>query len=328
MRSSARYQPSSSHATSSTSEYVSSKNLPHLPRGVRVPKLHATNQSKPLPRGEWQEEDENVDTSRMQLMIPGQQGGGGPRRDLQPFHAGASRLSQKTQDQEPPPIFASQPKRGLTLKRPTKVQQQIYRMSGGIEPVDLLCDRLNVWRLALKDMSHMFKNMMDVESKAANGYATSNKPLAMPFRESNNQFLQSGGVQDVWIAYRNYTLEKSMMHHEYAGYLRSAVIPSLNNLQNDIQNFIKSIERDPCLRSSILYHARQEADSMVNHLDTAIKYVYHSPDRVTVSEDPTLLNLGVIQSFRTLPIKKTTYMKTLSNFNEKQQQWNNAFLAA
>ncbi|KAI8336304.1 hypothetical protein BC941DRAFT_354471, partial [Chlamydoabsidia padenii] len=233
-------------------------------------------------------------------MAPGQQGNGGNRRELQPFHAGASRVSQKTQDQEPPPIFSSQPKRNLTLKRPSKVQQQIYRMSGGIEPVDLLCDRLHVWQLAIKDLSTMFKSMVDVESKLANGYASSNKSLSIPFRESNNQFLQSGGVQDVWIAYRNYTLEKSMMHHEYVGYLKSAVVPSLANLEYDIRNFIKSIEKDPCLRSSILYNVRQNADSMVNQLDNAIKYVYHSPDHVAATDDPALLNLGVIQSFKSL----------------------------
>jgi hypothetical protein len=116
--------------------------------------------------------------------------------------------------------------------------------------------------------------------------------LEVPFRESSNQFLQSGGVQDVWVAYRNYTVEKSMMHHEYAGYLKSAVIPSLANIQNDIKTFVKSIEKDPALRSSILYDARREADYMVNQLDTAVKYVHHTPDRVTPGEDPALLNLG------------------------------------
>lgn len=149
MRPARRYQPSSSHATntSSTSDYVSSKHLPHLPRGVRVPKLHSSQTEKPLPQGEWQE---HHDPQQMQLMAPGQQNGG--RRELQPFHAGASRVTQKTQDEEPAPIFASQPKRNLTLKRPSKVQQHIYRMSGGIEPVDLLCDRLHVWQLAIKDL--------------------------------------------------------------------------------------------------------------------------------------------------------------------------------
>ncbi|KAI8089761.1 uncharacterized protein BX664DRAFT_359278 [Halteromyces radiatus] len=284
----------SSNITSSGSDYVTSKTLPHLPKGVRVPKLHAN--TKPIIAGEWNE-DENA-SQQMQLMMPGQQGGG--RRELQPFHAGVSRSDQRSGNQEPPPIFASQPKRSFTLKRPTKVQQHIYRMSGGIEPVDLLCDRLSVWRLALKDLSHMFNNIIDAETKVASGYAASNKPLSIPFRESNNQFLHSGGIQDVWISYRNFTIEKSMMHHEYVGYLKSAVIPSLNNLKRDIKEFVKSIEKDPCLRSSILYHARQRADDMVNHLDNAIKYVYHSPDNVGANEDPALLNLGVIQAFKSL----------------------------
>lgn len=138
----------------------------------------------------------------------------------------------------------------------------------------------------------MFKNIIDVEVKASGGYAASNKPLEVPFRESSNQFLQSGGVQDVWVAYRNYTVEKSMMHHEYAGYLKSAVTPSLANIENDIKMFIKSIEKDPALRSSILYNSRREADYMVNQLDTAVKYVHHTPDKVLPGEDPALLNLG------------------------------------
>jgi hypothetical protein len=138
----------------------------------------------------------------------------------------------------------------------------------------------------------MFKSIIDVETKAASGYASANKPLEIPFRESYNQFLHSGGIQDVWVAYRNYSMEKSMMHHEYAGYLKAAVVPSLDNIQQDVKNFIKSIEKDPSLRSSILYNSRQEADSMVNQLDNGIKYVHHTPDRVTASDDPTLLNLG------------------------------------
>lgn len=84
-----------------------------------------------------------------------------------------------------------------------------------------------------------------------------------------------------------------MMHHEYINYLRSSVVPSLKNLKDDIKTFIKSINKDPRLRSSILYNSRQAADDMVNRLDTAIKYVYHSPDLVPPSEDPTLLNLGM-----------------------------------
>ncbi|KAI8330983.1 hypothetical protein BC941DRAFT_360835, partial [Chlamydoabsidia padenii] len=290
------YQPSSSRANA-TNDYVNRKTLPHLPKGIRVPKLVAKD-TKPLPPGEWQE-DHHGDRDQHQQMVPGQQGGGG-RRELQPFNAGISRTSQASRDKEPPPIFASQPKRNLALKRPNKVQQQIYRMSGGIEPVDLLCNRLSIWRGAIKDLNEMFKNIVDIETKTASGYAASNKPLEVPFRESNNQFLQSGGAQDIWISYRNYTVEKSMMHHEYAGYLKSAVIPSLANIQEDLKIFVKSIEKDPSLRSSILYNARQQADNMVNQLDNAVKYVHHTPDKVSPTEDPALLNLSVVQAFKSL----------------------------
>ncbi|CAO3643867.1 unnamed protein product [Cunninghamella echinulata] len=167
--------------------YGNAKQLPHLPKGVRIPRLHG-NEEKPLPSHKYNDDgdDDGGGDNNMQMMAPGQDFHN--RRELQPYHASNALQPYNNNNQVPPPVFASLPKKKFSIRRPTQVQQHIYRMSGGIEPVDLLCDRLSVWRLAIRDLIDLFKNIIDIEARAANSYAVSNKPLNIPFRESNNQF--------------------------------------------------------------------------------------------------------------------------------------------
>ncbi|ORX62011.1 hypothetical protein DM01DRAFT_1403730 [Hesseltinella vesiculosa] len=91
-----------------------------------------------------------------------------------------------------------------------------------------------------------------------------------------------------------------MIHHDYVNFLKASVVPSLINLKDDVKNFVQSIHKDPHLRSAILYDCRQNTDHMLLRLDQSARHAQHSPDSLSPQEDPTLLNLGVIQAFKTM----------------------------
>ncbi|KAI8066334.1 hypothetical protein BC940DRAFT_368209 [Gongronella butleri] len=266
----------------STDQFQQTKTLPHLPKGVHIPKLN--DYSKPLPA-------DTQDGGNNALMVPGQQGGG--RRERQQRQYGV---------EEAPPVFAAHSKAlpSLSIMRSTKAQKQMYAQTGGIEPIDLLTDRLSVWQKALKDLLKMFKNIAAVERSSSSGYSDASTPLTVPFPSSNHQFLQYGGVQDVWTAYRDYTVERSMVHHDYVNFLKGSIIPSLRNLKEDLKEFVHSVKKDPNLRSSVLYDSRVHADRVTQKLDNSVRSVLHSPDELTPQDDPTLLNLATIQAHKSL----------------------------
>ncbi|KAI8388023.1 uncharacterized protein BYT42DRAFT_611102 [Radiomyces spectabilis] len=207
--------------------------------------------------------------------------------------------------QDPAPVFIARPKRGLSLKGRnsgvTSIQKQIYRMDqGGIDPTRFLCKRLEVWRLAIKDLVAFFKQIMDTELKTAQGYAMAGKTIQVPFSNSEGQFMPKGGIQDVWGSFRNYSLDSSVLHQEYANYLSREVIYALRKVKSDIKYTIGAVRNDSRLNTSKLYDNRMKIDQLVRKLDAAIRTLSQDPEAAAENTDPYLINLAIINSFHQL----------------------------
>ncbi|CEJ02889.1 hypothetical protein RMCBS344292_16882 [Rhizopus microsporus] len=239
--------------------------LPHLPKAETMPNAQISEPpmmpgQKTLPSDDWKN-----DGHGQQLVRTGKQGV--PWTDRQ------SKV-QLDSDLEPPPVFTATPSRGLTLRQPTKSQRHVFRMESGIDPVVLLTTRLETWRTALKNL--------------------------VPFRHSSGQFLESGGIQDVWAALRDYTIQHGMLHHETSTYLTRAVIPALRGIKADIKTMVYGIQKDKDLKSVQIYKSRVEVDRLIRELDRTIEQVQMAPHQAERYTDPFLVNLCVIHAIRGL----------------------------
>ncbi|KAI9472075.1 MAG: hypothetical protein EXX96DRAFT_489589, partial [Benjaminiella poitrasii] len=208
---------------------------------------------------------------------------------------------QVDDETEPPPMFTAAPKKmNIRHSRESKSQKQMYRMENGINPVNVLCGRLEAWRLAIKDMVSMFKKVMAVESKTSKGLIASSKEIVLPFEKSNGQFLEtgSGGIQDVWASIRDYTMDNGVKHHQTAEYIEKAIIPALRAIKTDIRTMIQSIHTDKRLKNTFIFESRSHVDRLIGKLDKVIESVNRNP--LTPDQDPFLVNLAIIHAVRQL----------------------------
>lgn len=104
--------------------------------------------------------------------------------------------------------------------------------------------------------------------------------------------MESGGVQEVWTAFRNYAVEQSILHQDYVNYLERSVLPSLRSIKDDIKCMLKAITSDKQLRTSPIYDGRMYVDDLVAKLDCIIEADMRMPENAYQREDPLLLNCG------------------------------------
>lgn len=146
----------------------------------------------------------------------------------------------------------------------------------------------------------MFKKIAEVETRTSKGLVNASKEIVLPFRKSNGQFLESGGIQDVWSAMRDYTMQHGIMHNENVNYLQGAVIPSLRAIKADIKQMMVQIEKDKSLKSNLIFESRMQVDKLITRLDRVIESTRRSPQYADANTDPFLINLGVIHAIREL----------------------------
>ncbi|KAI8981666.1 hypothetical protein BDF20DRAFT_862594 [Mycotypha africana] len=290
--------------------------LPHLPKGMAMPNVQVTHHSrslmmpgqKALPAADWR--NDNNDENQQGQLVPLNQSN---RVDDSSNRMVATKQGLPWTDrqdnlnlepgQDPPPTFSAQPRRLSTLRHPGNAKtKQIYRMDNCLHPVDILCTRLESWRIAIKNMVQLFKKIAAVEAQTAKGYINASKVVAVPFENSNGQFLEPGrgGVQDVWASLRDYTMQHGILRHESAGYIEKSVIPSLRAIKEDIRQMIASISKDKGLKNSHIFDGRMHVDRQITRLDKGIQHFQRAPLQANESEDPFMLNLSIIHSIRGL----------------------------
>lgn len=146
----------------------------------------------------------------------------------------------------------------------------------------------------------MFKKVVLVENRTSKGLMGASTEIELPFKNSNGQFLENGGIQDVFAAIRDYTLQHGIMHHETSNYLQGAVIPALRAIKSDIKTMMVEIEKDKSLKSIYIYDSRTHVNRLIDRLGKTIESVQYSPHTADQNPDPFLLNLSVIHAIRDL----------------------------
>ncbi|KAI8994940.1 hypothetical protein BDB01DRAFT_831879 [Pilobolus umbonatus] len=277
--------------------------LPHLPKGMAIPKIQVTEQprmpgQKELPPADWKNSDH---AGNKQLIRTND----GNRRNKPLSKQGVPWSERQPKNQNDlasnPPMFSATPKKVRALRHPidAKAQHQVYRLDTGINPVNLLVGRLEAWESAIKDIVSMFKKVYIVEGKTAKGLISASRDISIPFK-GDGQFLEGGGIQEVWSSMRDYIMQRGILHHESGDYIRRAVIPSFKAIKTDVKNMIMSIVKDKSLRSDSIFQSRVEVDRMIARLDNTIEFFHRDPLQASQNTDPFLMNLAVIYSIRDL----------------------------
>ncbi|KAI9493278.1 hypothetical protein BDB00DRAFT_382561 [Zychaea mexicana] len=274
--------------------------------------------SKPLPT--FQDDDNNAGANEMGTPVPeGRKSSNQQQQGQQQLQRAPSKALTTTSKGSEAPVFMAQPKPSMKLSthRGSTVQQQVYRMNGGIHPTDLLSSRLSAWRLAIKDLIKLFQQIEGIESRTAGRYSKSSKTIVIPLPEANGQFMESGGIQDLWMSFRNYTVEQSVRHQDYVNYLDRSVLPSLRSIKNDIKSMLKAIGHDKNLKTTSLYEGRRRMDALVSKLDSAIQYNTQMPDSAHQRQDPLLINCAVFQANKNLFDSENTLHENILNLQHE-----------
>lgn len=124
--------------------------------------------------------------------------------------------------------------------------------------------------------------------------------IELPFKDSFGQFLESGGIQDVWASLRDYTMQHGILHNDTGNFIESAVLPGLRAIKGDIKTMIAQIEKDRSLKTSIIYDSRINVNRLITQLDKTIEADQRSPRAADHLQDPFLINLSVIYAIREL----------------------------
>lgn len=142
----------------------------------------------------------------------------------------------------------------------------------------------------------MFKKIAEAEENASKSWIGAGKTVNVPFKDSQGQFLQSGGIQDVWAAIRDYSNEHGILHHSFSTYVRDALIPALRGVKEDIKKMVISVQGDKQLKSTEIFNSRLKVDRNIARLDKSIQTVERAPNMAHQSIDPFLANLSKLSS--------------------------------
>lgn len=161
------------------------------------------------------------------------------------------------------------------------------------------------------------EDFRDVERKAANGYCKATRTVVVPFRDATGQFMESGGIQEVWNTFRGFSMDEGIRHQDFVDYIDRSVLPGLQSVKRDVKAMLKSIIKDKRLRSTHLYHRRMQTDQLVSKLDSIIHADSQMPDTAYRHPDPLLVNCAVYQSYKVMNDEENTLHDNVLNLQRE-----------
>ncbi|KAH8547993.1 hypothetical protein BGW37DRAFT_406094, partial [Umbelopsis sp. PMI_123] len=191
----------------------------------------------------------------------------------------------------PAPVFsASAPKLSITRRNTTSYQKQTFRMDAGINPADVIVERLEAWRGVLKNLANFWKEISAAHSQTAKGYTKGSSLIEVPFQDTGLHFREDGGVQTVWAATREYSVIQAKHHHDYSMFLDRSIIQGLRSVKKDVKAMAQSIRSDDRLKTDRLYRCREQADILQTRLNKYIQLVNTTPEHASDKTDPYIVS--------------------------------------
>lgn len=169
----------------------------------------------------------------------------------------------------------------------------------GLNPADILLNRLNAFRGVIKNLQEYFEEIVHVETGASKAMHKASGVITVPFKDGQ-QFLGNGGLQDVCIGIRDSAKAMSDQHAASARFVEETIVKNMRRLKQDIKARIKSLKADSNLYSNKVFKEREATQEKIASLAKAIGLFdmsgQHHPDMEKASSDPFVINLGKLSA--------------------------------
>lgn len=213
-----------------------------------------------------------------------------------PDSTGASRVTSPTITPQSPQSNSMHARDGTGISNTSTMSR--HGLSGedgeGLNPADILLNRLNAFRGVIKNLQHYFTEIAEVETGISKAMNKTSGVLVVPFKDGQ-QFLGNGGFQDVCIGLRDSAKASSEQHASGARFVEEAIVKNLRRLKQDIKNKIKALKSDASLYSNKVFKEREATQERIATLAKAIGLFdmsgQHQPDMEKMHSDPYVINI-------------------------------------
>ncbi|KAF9356435.1 hypothetical protein BGX34_009935 [Mortierella sp. NVP85] len=172
----------------------------------------------------------------------------------------------------------------------------INNPEGGLNPANILYDRLTAYHAVIKNLQHYFNELAMVEHEAAKVTHKASTTVAIPFRDGQ-QFLGRGGLQDVCVGLRESSQTRSEQHTAAAKFIEETIVKNIRRLKRDIKVKSKWLKNDANLYATRVFKEREESQNKIRDMAKAIGLFEnsggHQSDMEKMHSDPYIINLAL-----------------------------------
>ncbi|ORZ28921.1 hypothetical protein BCR41DRAFT_297896 [Lobosporangium transversale] len=166
----------------------------------------------------------------------------------------------------------------------------------GLNPADILLNRLTAFKDVIKNLQHYFEEVVEVETNVSKAMNKASGVITVPFKDGQ-QFLGKGGLQDVCTGLRDSAKTRSDQHASAARFVDETIVKNLRRLKQDIKGRIKALKTDSNLYNNKVFKERELTQEKVAALAKAIGLFdmsgQHQSDMEKVQSDPYVINLAL-----------------------------------
>lgn len=210
-----------------------------------------------------------------------------------------SRVTSPTHDDSPksPQNNSMHLRDGTGLSNSSTMSRQ--GLSGedgeGLNPADILLNRLTAFRGVVKNLQQYFTEVAQVETGVSKAMNKASGVIVVPFKDGQ-QFLGKGGLQDVCAGIKESAKTRSDQHISAARFVEETIVKNLRRLKQDIKGRIKALKADTNLYNSKVFKEREATQEKIASLAKAIGLFdmsgQHQPDMEKMNSDPYVINIG------------------------------------
>ncbi|KAG9066759.1 hypothetical protein KI688_012669 [Linnemannia hyalina] len=215
-----------------------------------------------------------------------------------PDSTGQSRITSPTTAPQSPQNNSMHARDGTGLSNTSATSR--HGLSGedgeGLNPADILLNRLNAFKGVIKNLQQYFTEIAEVETGVSKAMNKASGVLVVPFKDGQ-QFLGAGGFQDVCVGLRDSAKSSCEQHASAARFVEETIVKNIRRLKQDIKNKIKGLKADTGLYSSKVFKEREATQERIATLAKAIGLFdmsgQHQHDMEKVQSDPYVINISL-----------------------------------
>ncbi|KAF9433105.1 hypothetical protein BGZ76_009885 [Entomortierella beljakovae] len=236
-------------------------------------------------------------------------------------HAASPNLSQ---DESPKsPINTSMHLRdgtGLSNSSTTSRQGLSVEDGEGLNPADILLNRLVAFKGVVKNLQHYYTEVAQVETGVSKAMSKASTVMVVPFKDGQ-QFLSKGGLQDVCVGIKESSKTRSEHHASSARFVEETIVKNIRRLKQDIKNKIKALKADSTLYGNKVFKEREHTQEKVASLAKAIGLFemsgQHQPDMEKTQSDPFLINIALKRQLAKQVHEENLFARALKQCQEE-----------